>query len=103
MSLPTDTGDTAEKPSMPEAAVVTAVTKISAPVEELRHVNVAFDQYAQRHPVLSLDAKPEQVVNGAEVPGHLSGGATGEHDVTMRIVEVEAPRRLVWEGTGGLP
>ena len=73
MSLPTDTGDTAEKPSMPEAAVVTAVTKMSAPVEELRHVNVAFDQYAQRHPVLSLDAKPEQVVNGAEVPGHLSG------------------------------
>ena len=49
---------------MPETAVVTAVTRISAPVEEVWHVIVAFDQYSQWHPVLSLDAEPEQVVTG---------------------------------------
>lgn len=76
-----------------EAPVVTAVTGISASVEAVWSVLVAFDQYAQWHPVLSLDAKPEQVVVGAEIPGRASGG-----DVTMRIVEVEAPHRLVWEG-----
>jgi hypothetical protein len=58
---------------------------------------VAFDQYAQWHPVLSLDATPEQVVIGAEIPAHVSGGDTGELNVTLRIVEVQAPRRLVWE------
>ena len=83
---------------MKKAPVVTAVTTISAPAEEVWRVLVAFDQYAQWHPVLSLDAKPEQVVVGAEVPGRLSGGDTDVQTVTMRIVDVEAPRRLVWEG-----
>jgi hypothetical protein len=77
----------------PADPVVTAVTRISAPAEDVWRVLVAFDQYALWHPVLSLDAKPGQVVVGAEIPGHGPGG-----DVTMRIVEVEAPRRLVWEG-----
>ena len=81
-----------------EGPVVTAVTRISAPVEDVWRVLVAFDQYAQWHPVLSLDAKPEQVVVGAEIPGRVAGGDAPEQDVTMRIVEVEAPRRLVWEG-----
>ncbi|MFF1630525.1 SRPBCC domain-containing protein [Streptomyces sp. NPDC058272] len=83
---------------MKEAPVVTAVTRISAPVEDAWRVLVAFDEYARWHPVLSLDAKPEQVVVGAEVPGRLSGGDAAEQDVTMRIVVVDAPRRLVWEG-----
>ncbi|GAX58183.1 SRPBCC domain-containing protein [Streptomyces olivochromogenes] len=83
---------------MKESPVVTAVTRISAPVEDVWRVVVAFDQYAQWHPVLSLDAKPDQVVVGAEVPGRLSGGDTAEQDVTMRIVDLEAPHRLVWEG-----
>jgi len=81
-----------------EAPVVTAVTRISASVADVWRVLVAFDQYAQWHPVLSLDAKPEQVVVGAEIPGHRSGGDAPEQDVTMRIVDVAAPRRLVWEG-----
>ena len=83
---------------MQEAPVVTAVTRISASVADVWRVLVAFDQYAQWHPVLSLDAKPEQVVVGAEIPGHRSGGDAPEQDVTMRIVDVAAPRRLVWEG-----
>lgn len=84
---------------MRETPVVTAVTRISAPVEAVWRVVVALDQYARWHPVLSLDAKPEEVVVGAEVPGLVSGGddAAGQ-EVTMRIVEVEAPHRLVWEG-----
>ncbi|WP_158711393.1 SRPBCC domain-containing protein [Streptomyces xylophagus] len=81
-----------------QAPVVTAVTSISAPIEDVWRVLVAFDQYAQWHPVLSLDAKPEQVVVGAEVPGRVSDGDSAAQDVTMRIVDVEAPRRLVWEG-----
>jgi hypothetical protein len=80
------------------APVVTAVTRISASVEDVWRVLVTFDQYVRWHPVLSLDARPEQVVVGAEVPGRVSGGDTAEQNVTMRIVEVEAPRRLVWEG-----
>ncbi|MGW0651492.1 SRPBCC domain-containing protein [Streptomyces umbrinus] len=81
-----------------EPPVVTAVTRISAPPEDVWRVLVAFDQYAQWHPVLSLDAKPEQVVVGAEVQGRLSDADTGQQDVTMRIVDVQAPHRLVWEG-----
>ncbi|MCX5561146.1 SRPBCC domain-containing protein [Streptomyces sp. NBC_00038] len=83
---------------MKKAPTATAVTRISAPVEDVWRVLVAFDQYAQWHPVLSLDAKPEQVVVGADIPGHRSGGDTGRQDVTLRIVDVQAPHRLAWEG-----
>ncbi|WP_328609527.1 SRPBCC domain-containing protein [Amycolatopsis sp. NBC_00345] len=79
------------------AAVVTAVTRIPAPVRDVWRVLVAFDQYTQWHPVLALDAKPGQAVAGAELPARVSDG-TAEQSVTMRIVEVAAPARLVWEG-----
>ena len=85
-----------------EAPAVTAVTRISAPVEDVWRVIVAFDAYARWHPVLSFDVKPEQqAVVGAELPARVSGGDAAEQHVTMRIVDVvdaEAPRRLVWEG-----
>lgn len=93
-----ETPDTPDTPGAPVAPVVTAVTRISASVEDVWRVLLAFDQYAQWHPVLSLDARPEQVVVGAEIPGRVSGDDTAEQAVTMRIVEVEAPCRLVWEG-----
>jgi len=93
-----ETDGTERKQTVQEAPVVTAVTRISAPVEEVWRVLVAFDEYAQWHPVLSLDAKPEQVVIGAQVPGRTSRDGIGQQDVTMSIVDVEAPRRLVWEG-----
>lgn len=67
-------------------------------MEDVWRVLVAFDRYARWHPVLSFDAKPGQVVAGAEIRGRISGGDAAEQDVTMRIVEVEAPHRLVWEG-----
>lgn len=91
-------GGTGRERMVQEPPVVTAVTRISAPPEDVWRVLVAFDQYAQWHPVLSLDAKPEQVVVGAEVQGRLSDADTGQQDVTMRIVDVQAPHRLVWEG-----
>jgi hypothetical protein len=81
-----------------QAPVVTTVTRISAPVEDVWRVLVAFDRFAQWHPVLSLDAKPEQVVVGAKVPGRASRVGAGEQEVVMTIVAVEAPHRLVWEG-----
>ncbi|WP_405925064.1 SRPBCC domain-containing protein [Streptomyces sp. NBC_00035] len=87
-----------DAPDTPVAPVVTAVTRISASVEDVWRALLAFDQYEQWHPVLSFDARPEQVVVGAEIPGRVSGGDTAEQDVTMRIVEVEAPCRLAWEG-----
>lgn len=99
MNAATDgTGGIGRKRIMQEAPVVTAVTRISAPVEDVWRVLVAFDEYAQWHPVLSLDAKPEQVVVGAEVQGRRSGVDTGRQDITLRIVDVQAPHRLVWEG-----
>jgi hypothetical protein len=86
-----------------EAPVVTAVTMISASVEDVWRVLVAFDEYARWHPALSFDAKPEQAVVGAELPARVTRDDTAdgdpvEQDVTMRIVQVEASRRLVWEG-----
>ncbi|MEV2213592.1 SRPBCC domain-containing protein [Streptomyces sp. NPDC050997] len=94
----TDTDGTGRDPIVKKAPTVTAVTRISAPVEDVWRVLVAFDRYAQWHPVLSLDAKPEQVVVGADIPGRRSGGDTGQQDVTLRIIDVRAPHRLVWEG-----
>jgi len=67
-------------------------------VEGVWRVLVAFDQYVQWHPVLSLDAKPEQVMVGADIPGRRPGGDTGQQDVTSRITDGQAPHRLVWEG-----
>ena len=98
MSRGADTDDTAAKEIVPATPVATAVTRICAPMWDVWRVIVAFDQYAQWHPVLSLDATSEQVVIGAEIPAHVSGRDTGELDVTMRIIEVQAPHRLVWEG-----
>lgn len=98
MNSELDTDGTRRNRSVPETPVVTAVTRISAPVEDVWRVIVAFDQYSQWHPVLSLDAKPEQVLIGAQIPARISGGDTGELDVTMRIVDTQAPRRLRWEG-----
>ena len=83
---------------MKKAPTATAVTRISAPVEDVWRALVAFDQYERWHPVLSLDAKPEQVVVGADIPGRRSSGDAGQLDVTLRIVDVQAPHRLVWEG-----
>ncbi|MEU0843657.1 SRPBCC family protein [Streptomyces sp. NPDC005962] len=67
---------------MKKAPTATAVTRIPAPVEDVWRVLVAFDQYAQWHPVLSLDAKPEQIVAGVDIPGRRSVGDTGQQDVT---------------------
>ncbi|MEV6508636.1 SRPBCC domain-containing protein [Streptomyces sp. NPDC051642] len=78
--------------------VATAVTRISAPVEAVWRVVVALDGWAQWHPAVSLDARAEEVVVGAEISGRVSDGDGAEQEVTLRIVEVEAPRRLVWEG-----
>ena len=83
---------------MNEAPIVTAVTSIPASVADVWRVLVAFDEYAQWHPILSLDGKPEQAVVGAEIPGRIAGGDAADQDVTMKIVDVQAPRRLVWEG-----
>jgi hypothetical protein len=93
-----DTRDTGAKEVVPAAPVATAVTRISAPVWDVWRVIVAFDRYVRWHPVLSLGATSEQVVVGAEIPARVSGRGTGGFDVTMRIIEVRAPDRLVWEG-----
>ncbi|WP_280873891.1 SRPBCC domain-containing protein [Streptomyces pseudovenezuelae] len=75
------------------------MTRISAPVEDVWRVLVAFDEYARWHPVLAFDTKPDQqAVVGADLPARVSGGDGAEQHVTMRIVDAEAPRRLVWEG-----
>lgn len=64
MSRGADTDDNAAKEIVPATSVATAVTRIAAPMWDVWRVIVAFDQYAQWHPVLSLDATSEQVVVG---------------------------------------
>jgi uncharacterized protein YndB with AHSA1/START domain len=81
-----------------ETPVVTAATRISASVADVWRVLVAFGEYAQWHPILSLDGKPEQAVVGAKIPGRIAGGDAADQDVTMKIVDVQALRRLVWQG-----
>ncbi|UXX91756.1 SRPBCC domain-containing protein [Streptomyces sp. AD2-2] len=78
--------------------VATAVTRIAAPAEAVWRVLVALDAYALWHPALSFDAKPEDVGVGAVVPAHISDDEEPGQEVTLTIVEVEAPHRLVWEG-----
>ena len=71
MSAEVDTGDSGDdgrEQCVYDPPTVSAITMISAPVEKVWRAVVAFDQHAQWHPMLSLDAKPEQVVVGAEVP-----------------------------------
>ena len=86
------------KRSMQEAPLATAVTRISAPIEDVWRVLVAFDLYAQWHPILSLDAKAEQAVVGAKVPARVSRAGAEEQEVVLTIVTVQAPHRLAWEG-----
>ncbi len=83
---------------MNETPVATAVTRISASAEEVWRALVAFHEYARWHPILSLDAKPEQAVAGAEIPARVSDGDGTVRDVILTIVDVQAPHRLVWEG-----
>ncbi|MEV2236397.1 SRPBCC family protein [Streptomyces phaeochromogenes] len=86
------------KPIVQEIPTVTAVTKIHASVDEVWRVLVAFDEYKQWHPILSLDVKSDRVAVGVNVPGRLSDGNIETQSVTMRVIDVEPRSRLVWEG-----
>jgi uncharacterized protein YndB with AHSA1/START domain len=84
------------------APVVTAVTRISAPVEHVWRVLIAFDEYAHWHPVLSLDAKPEQVVVGAKLPGRVSGAGAREParltvSLSAALLEARVESRSDWQ------
>jgi hypothetical protein len=48
-----DTDDASGREIVPGTPVATAVTRISAPMWDVWRVIVAFDRYAQWHPVLS--------------------------------------------------
>ena len=98
MNAETGTETTKWNQIMQDAPVVTKVTRISAPVEHVWRVLIAFNEYAHWHPALSLDAKLEQVVVGAKLPGRVSAVGTAEQEVVMTMIVVEAPGRLVWEG-----
>jgi uncharacterized protein YndB with AHSA1/START domain len=81
--------------------VITAVTDIASPPEEVWKVLTDFAGYAQWHPDLSFVDVPTEVVPGTLLRAHLSNGSEidGEYDFT--VLHYEAPRRLVWEG--GIP
>lgn len=59
---------------------------------------VAFDQYADWHPILALDAKPEHAVPGAELPARVSSPDAPDQHVILKVLTVAAPTQLTWEG-----
>lgn len=101
MNAGTEAETTGRKQTVPETPIATTVTRISAPIEDVWRVLVAFDHYAQWHPVLSLDAKPEEVeevIVGTKLPGRVTRAGAEENEVVLTIIELESPRRLAGEG-----
>jgi len=83
---------------MQEDLVVSVTTRISASMEEVWRTLTTFDQYSAWHPTLRIDGTPETAVVGARLDGRLTGGPSGQQPFSVTIVDVDAPRRLVWEG-----
>jgi hypothetical protein len=80
---------------------ISVTIDIAAPQTRVWQILTAFEDYATWHPVLSLNGPVPDVAVGAELPMRLSGGVAGDQEFTGEIVEVDAPRRLAWQG--GVP
>ena len=81
---------------------VSVTLDIAATPERVWQVLTAFDRYPTWHPTMSVKVTvPRQPEVGARLELRLSGGAAGDQEFTAELIEVDAPRRLAWQG--GLP
>ena len=77
--------------------VVAATTNISASVQNVWAVLTDFERYSRWHPTLSL-APPPSVDAGNLLEGQALADDGQASHFMVTLVEVERPRRLVWEG-----
>ncbi|MBV1940438.1 SRPBCC domain-containing protein [Streptomyces sp. BV286] len=86
---------------MDNDSVITAVTDIAHPPEEVWRVLTDFAAYAQWHPGLHFVDVPDEIRPGTQLRVQVisDSEAGGEHIFT--VVHYEAPRRFVWQG--GIP
>jgi hypothetical protein len=92
--------------SVQRGPVITAVTDIASPPEEVWRELTDLAGYAQWHPALRFIDGPTVIVPGTRLRAQVSLGAEndGEYsggEYSFTILHHEAPRRLVWEG--GIP
>jgi len=86
---------------MDNSPVVTAVTDIASPPEEVWRVLTDFAGYAQWHPALRFVDVPADTLPGTQLRAQMALGTENDGEYTFTVLHSEEPRRLVWEG--GIP
>jgi hypothetical protein len=81
--------------------VITVVTDIASPPEEVWKELTDFAGYAQWHPALRFVDVPTEILPETQLRAHVSLGTKNGEEYRFTVRHYEAPRRLVWEG--GIP
>lgn len=81
--------------------VITAVTDIASPPEDVWRQLTDFAGYAQWHPALRFVDVPTEILPGTRLRAQVSLGTENDGDYGFTVLHYEASRRLVWEG--GIP
>lgn len=81
--------------------VITAVTDIASPPDEVWRVMTDFAGYAQWHPALRFVDVPTVIVPGTRLRAQVSLGTENDGEYSFTILHYEAPQRLAWES--GIP
>ncbi|WP_330292062.1 SRPBCC domain-containing protein [Streptomyces sp. NBC_00576] len=81
--------------------VITAVTDIASPVEDVWKELTDFAAYAQWHPALSFIDVPTEILPGTQLRAQVAQGTETDGEYSFTVLHLEAPRRFVWEG--GIP
>jgi hypothetical protein len=81
--------------------VITAVTDIASPSEEVWRVLTDFAGYAEWHPALRFVDVPAEILPGTQLQAQLTLGTENDGEYVFTVVDHDAPRRLAWEG--GIP
>ncbi|BBC38486.1 hypothetical protein SGFS_097800 [Streptomyces graminofaciens] len=81
--------------------VITAVTEIASPPEDVWKELTDFAGYAQWHPSLSFVDVPTEILPGSQLRAKVSLGTEIDGEYSFTVLHYEAPRRLAWEG--GIP
>ena len=86
---------------MPHNPVITAVTDIASPPEEVWRVLTDFAGYAQWHPALGFVDVPPEILPGTRLQAQVTLGTENDGEYRFTVVQYEAPRQFAWEG--GIP
>ncbi|MFE4964654.1 SRPBCC domain-containing protein [Streptomyces sp. NPDC056660] len=81
--------------------VITVVTDIASPPEDVWRELTDFAGYAEWHPALRFVAVPAEILPGTRLRAQVSSGTENDGEYVFTVLHYEAPRRFVWEG--GIP